>query len=99
MQVLKHSSTALRSRAMHPPPPSQGPPSEGRDWRGQAMEETMSLWTVTELMHMTRDELCDLAAQIVFKLPELEADTVARSNALASLDNIRRVMVLRDLHP
>jgi len=63
------------------------------------MEETMSLWTVTELMHMTRDELCDLAAQIVFKLPELEADTVARSNALASLDNIRRVMVLRDLHP
>ncbi len=97
--MLKHSSTALRSRAMHPPPPSQGPPSEGRDWRGQAMEETMSLWTVTELMHMTRDELCDLAAQIVFKLPELEADTVARSNALASLDNIRRVMVLRDLHP
>jgi hypothetical protein len=30
--------------------------------------------------------------------PELEAGTVARSNALASLDNIRRVMVLRDLH-
>jgi hypothetical protein len=63
------------------------------------MEETMSLWTIAELMHMTREELCDLAARIVFKLPELEAGTVARSNALASLDNIRRVMVLRDLHP
>jgi hypothetical protein len=63
------------------------------------MEETMSLWTVAELMHMTRDELCDLAARIVFKLPELEAGTVARSNALASLDDIWRVMVLRDLHP
>ena len=48
---------------------------------------------------MTREELCDLAARIVFKLPELEAGTVARTNALASLDNIRRVMVLRHLHP
>jgi hypothetical protein len=35
-----YSSTALRSRAMHPPPPSQRPPSEGaigavRQWRKQ----------------------------------------------------------------
>jgi hypothetical protein len=59
----------------------------------------MSLWTIAELMHMTRDELRDLAARIAHKLPELEAGTVARTNALASLDNIRRVMVLRDLHP
>ena len=59
----------------------------------------MSLWTVAELMHMTRDELSDLAARISHKLSELEAGAVARTNALASLDNIRRVMVLRDLHP
>jgi hypothetical protein len=59
----------------------------------------MLLWTIAELMHLTRDELCDLAARIILKLPELEAGTVARSNALASLDNIRRVMALRDLHP
>jgi hypothetical protein len=63
------------------------------------MEETMSLWTIAELMHLTRDELSDLAARFICKLPELDAGTVARSNALASLDNIRRVMVLRDLHP
>src|ERR1700738_4705318 len=98
MQVPRHSSTALRSRAMHPPPPSQGPPSEGRDWRGQAMEETMPL-TIAELMHLTRDELCDLAARIALTLPELDAGTLARSNAITSLDNIRRVMVLRDIHP
>ena len=77
-----HSSTALRSRAMHPPPPSQGPPSEGRDWRGQAMEETM-LWTISELMHLTRVELCDLADRIAIELPELEAGTAERSDALA----------------
>jgi hypothetical protein len=59
----------------------------------------MSLWTVAELMHMTRDELCNLAARISHRLPDLEAGAVARTNALASLDNIRQVMVLRDLHP
>jgi hypothetical protein len=63
------------------------------------MEETMPPWTIVDLMHLTRDELCDLAARIILKLPELEAGTVARSNALASLDSICRVMVLRDLHP
>ena len=62
------------------------------------MEETM-LWTITELMHLTRDELCDLAARITLTLPEFDAGTFARSDALASLDNIRRVMVLHDLAP
>jgi hypothetical protein len=63
------------------------------------MEGTMQLWTITELMHLTRDELCDLADRIALTLLELDVGTVARSDALASLDNIRRVMVLRDLHP
>jgi len=82
---------------MHPPPPSQGPPSEGRDWRGQAMEETMAL-TIAELMHLTRDELCNLAAGIEHTLPDLEAGTPERFDAVTSLDNIRRVMVRRGLH-
>jgi hypothetical protein len=62
------------------------------------MEETMR-WTITELMHLTRDELCDLASRIANMLPDLEAGSIERSDALTSLDNIRRVMVLRDLHP
>ena len=57
------------------------------------------LWTIADLMHLTRDELCDLASRIALTLTELDVGTVARSDALASLDNIRRVMVLRDLHP
>jgi hypothetical protein len=99
MQVLKHSFTALRLRAMHPPPPSQGPPSEGRDWRGQAMEKTMLAWMIAELMHLTRDELCDLAATIENALPDLEAGSTERHDALTSLDNIRRVLTLRGLSP
>lgn len=62
------------------------------------MEETM-LWTIGELMHLTRDELCDLAMRIEAKLPEFEAGSIKRLSALTSLDNIRRVMIMRDIHP
>jgi hypothetical protein len=63
------------------------------------MEEAVTLWTISELMHLTRDELCDLATRIEDALPEFEAGSVERLNALTSLNNIRRVMVLRDLYP
>jgi hypothetical protein len=62
------------------------------------MEETMQLWTISELMHLTRDELCDLAAGIEDALVDLGVGTIGRLNALTSLDNIRRVMVLRGRH-
>jgi ribonuclease BN (tRNA processing enzyme) len=48
-------------------------------------------------MRLTRDELCDLTARIAPTLPELDAGTLARSNAQTSLGNIRRVMLLRDI--
>jgi hypothetical protein len=64
------------------------------------MEETMQIcWTIAELLYLTRNELCDLADQIVLNLPELDAGTVARHNALTSLDNIRRALALWDLRP
>ena len=50
------------------------------------------------MLHLTRDELCNLAANIEQSLPEFEAGTVARLNALTSLCNIRRVMVWLGLH-
>lgn len=56
-------------------------------------------WTVTELMHLTRDELCNLAERIEAILPELEVGSLERLSALTSLYNIRWVMVSRDLHP
>ena len=58
----------------------------------------MALWTITELMHLTRDELCGLADHIEHALSDLEAGSVERFDAVASLDNIRRVMVLRGFH-
>jgi hypothetical protein len=62
------------------------------------MEETMP-WSINELMHLTRDELCGLAGHIEHALAGLETGTVERLNALTSLDNIRRIMVQRGLHP
>jgi hypothetical protein len=47
-------------------------PSEGRDWRGHAMGKTMLLWTISELMRLTRNELCELAGRIEHVLPDLE---------------------------
>lgn len=53
--------------------------------------------TISELMHLTRDELCDLASRIAGALSSFEPRTIGRLNALTSLDNIRRVMVSRGL--
>ena len=58
----------------------------------------MACWTINELMHLTRDELCDLAARVEHALSGLEAGSTDRLHALISLENIRKVLVLRDLH-
>lgn len=55
----------------------------------------MQPWTITELMHLTRDELCNLATEVEQGLARHEAGTIERLNALASLENIRRVMSWR----
>jgi hypothetical protein len=66
----------------------------------------MQQWTIDELMHLTRDELCDrleralcgLAADLEWSLPAFEAGTTARLRVLANLDSIRRTMTRRGLH-
>jgi hypothetical protein len=91
------SSTLLRPRAVHPPPPVLSL-RQSREWRGARREKPMLLWTLGELLHLTRDELCDLAERLECVLADLDVDTVARSHALTSLANIRRVLLLRNLH-
>ena len=58
----------------------------------------MQVWTINELMHLTREELCGLTGQIERSLRAFDPGTVERPNALTSLDNIRRVMSWRGLH-
>ena len=47
--------------------------------------------TISELLYLTRDELCRLAADLEWSLSAFEAGTAARLRLLAGLDNIRRV--------
>ncbi|UQR64828.1 hypothetical protein LRP30_05855 [Bradyrhizobium sp. C-145] len=54
--------------------------------------------TMDELMYLARDELCGLATDLSQALASLEAGTAARLHVLASLENIRRIMVRRCLH-
>lgn len=58
----------------------------------------MQPWTIDELLHLTRDELCALATELEWTLPAFETGTAARLRVLANLDNIRRAMTRRGFH-
>jgi hypothetical protein len=63
------------------------------------MEETMRVLTLTDLMRLTRTELCALAVQITNELPKFSEGSVERANALINLGNVRRVLARRDFSP
>jgi hypothetical protein len=63
------------------------------------MEKKMMVLTLIELLHMTRIELCDLAAQITNALPGLPEASDAYANARMNLRNIRRVLAVRGPAP
>jgi hypothetical protein len=55
----------------------------------------MQLWTFNELILITREELGELTAKLEHELKKHGPGTSVRSGLLASLRNIRRVMLLR----
>jgi hypothetical protein len=59
------------------------------------MEETMRVLTLTELMRLTRIELCALLTRITNELPDLPEGSAERDNALTTLRNIRFVLARR----
>jgi hypothetical protein len=59
----------------------------------------MRVLTITELMRLTRTELCALLARITNDLPGLPEGSVERANAHVNLGNIRRLLARRDLSP
>ncbi len=63
------------------------------------MEETMQVLTLTELMRLTRTELCGLAAQITNALTSFPEGSPDRDNALTTLRNIRWALARRDFSP
>jgi hypothetical protein len=63
------------------------------------MEETMQVLTITELMRLTRTELCAMLTRIANELPKFPEGSVERANAHANIGNIRRALARRDPSP
>jgi hypothetical protein len=59
------------------------------------MEETMRVLTLTELMRLTRIELCALLTRITNELPDLPEGSAECDNALTTLRNIHFVLARR----
>ena len=59
----------------------------------------MRVLTLSELMQLTRTELCGLESQITMALPDHLEGSSERNNAERSLHNIRRVLAWCDLAP
>ena len=59
----------------------------------------MRVLTMTELMKLTRSELCGLETEITMALPEHPEGSPERNNADRNLRSIRRVLVWYDLAP
>jgi hypothetical protein len=59
------------------------------------MESKMVVYTIVELMRLTRIELCDLAAKITNRLPDYPETSLAYANARETLRNIRRLLARR----
>jgi hypothetical protein len=57
----------------------------------------MRLFTITELMRLTRMELCDLIAQIAHALRDYRGSSVDREIAVMNLRNIARILANREL--
>ena len=55
----------------------------------------MRVLTITELLRLTRIELCDLAAKITNAWPEFPDNSEAQHNARTNLRNIRRILSRR----
>ncbi len=99
VQALARSSSSFPSQAMRPPPAVAGASQKAAIGAAGTMEETMRVRTITELMRLTRIELCQLAARIANELPFFPEGSVDRVIAEANLRNIRFVLARRDFSP
>jgi hypothetical protein len=84
---------------MHPPPPAQGLHQKAAIGAVKKMEETMRLLTITELMRLSKIELCDLAARITNVFPDFPEGSTERAAAVMNLRNIRTMLARRNFSP
>jgi hypothetical protein len=59
----------------------------------------MRVLTINELLRMTRNELCALAARITAALPHYPEGSAELDNVLINLRNVRWALARRDFSP
>jgi hypothetical protein len=59
--------------------------------------DSTAVATLTELMRLSRIELCDLLAPITTILRNFPVGSVDQNNAITNLRNITRILMQRDL--
>jgi hypothetical protein len=84
---------------MQPPIPAQRLRQKAASGAVEECRKTMRLLPITELMRLSKFELCDLAARITNIWPDYPEGSSERSNALENLSNIRRLLARRDFSP
>jgi hypothetical protein len=67
--------------------------------RPTTKEESMQMLSITDLMRLTRTELCQLLTQTVNALPELPEGSPERDTTVMNMSNIRWAMARRGLAP
>jgi hypothetical protein len=76
------------------------PASEGRGLsRSKTKEETMQMLSITELMRLTRHELCVLLTRTETALSDYPEGTPERRAVLTNMSNIRWAMARRGPAP
>ena len=84
---------------MQPPPSSHDLRQKAAIGAVETMEEIMRILTLTELMRLTRIELCELIRKITTDLPGYVEGSPARHKALITSQNIRYVLGHCDFSP
>jgi hypothetical protein len=99
-QVLSHSSTGVSVAS--DAAASSGANADVRRprlSRSKTKEETMQMLSITELMRLTRHELCVLLARTETALFDYPEGTPERHAVLTNMSNIRRAMARRGPAP
>jgi hypothetical protein len=92
-----HSSTDVPAPGGAPASSVAGASSEGRDRRGQTMEENMKVLSSDELLRCSKLELIDLFRQTEADLCKLPEGTLEREIALLNRHKIRRALARLDI--
>lgn len=59
----------------------------------------MRILSITELMRLSKIELCDLAARITNTFPDYPEGSPERTASVTNLGNIRVILARRDFSP